>query len=101
MSKFHVIVPIGLAVLMSATSSFAQEHGVSVREQSASVREHRASVRDYYELARERNPMLRAAAAAALATSAAAPSAGLPPDPTLQLGVMNASLPGLRTDMPA
>jgi cobalt-zinc-cadmium efflux system outer membrane protein len=28
------------------------------------------------------------------------PSAGLPPDPVLQLGVMNFSLPGFETDMP-
>lgn len=53
-----------------------------------------------YERARERNPMLRAAQAAVDAAQAAVPSAGLPPDPSVQLGIMNASIPGLRTDMP-
>jgi outer membrane protein, heavy metal efflux system len=54
----------------------------------------------WYQLARERNPMLRAASASVDAAAAAEPAAGLPMDPELQLGVMNASLPGLRTDMP-
>jgi outer membrane protein, heavy metal efflux system len=53
-----------------------------------------------YDLVRERNPMLRAAHAAAQAADAGVASAGLPPDPAFQLGIMNASLPGLRTDMP-
>ncbi len=53
-----------------------------------------------YELARERSPRLRAAAALADATKTREASAGLPPDPTLQLGVMNLSVPGLAADMP-
>jgi outer membrane protein TolC len=53
-----------------------------------------------YELVRERNPMLRAAAAMADAAETREASAGLPPDPTLQLGVMNFSVPGFDTDMP-
>lgn len=52
-----------------------------------------------YELARERNPMLRASAAMAQAVETREASAGLPPDPTLQLGVMNFSIPGFETDM--
>jgi len=51
-------------------------------------------------LARERSPRLRAAAAAADAASWREPAAGTLPDPMLQLGVMNFSVPGLRTDMP-
>jgi outer membrane protein, heavy metal efflux system len=58
------------------------------------------SLGEVYELARERNPMLHAAHAAADAVAAQQPSAALPPDPEVQLGVMNASLPGLRADMP-
>jgi len=58
------------------------------------------SLRDVYELARERNPMLHASRAAAAAVATQEPSAVLPPDPEIQLGVMNASLPGLRADMP-
>jgi outer membrane protein, heavy metal efflux system len=58
------------------------------------------SLREVYERAWERNPMLHASRAAADAVAAQQPSAALPPDPEIQLGVMNASLPGLRTDMP-
>lgn len=55
---------------------------------------------EIYALARERNPGLGAAEALARATAAAEPSASLPPDPTLQLGVMNFTLPGFATSMP-
>jgi cobalt-zinc-cadmium efflux system outer membrane protein len=53
-----------------------------------------------YELARERNPMLRASAAMADAAETREASAGLPPDPTVQVGVMNFSVPGFDTNMP-
>jgi outer membrane protein, heavy metal efflux system len=59
-----------------------------------------AALGDYYDLTRARNPMLRASSAAVAASAAAEPAAGLPADPELQIGIMNASLPGLRTDMP-
>ncbi|HSJ10562.1 MAG TPA: TolC family protein, partial [Longimicrobiales bacterium] len=55
---------------------------------------------DYLAVARTSNPMVRAARAAVDAAAAGEPSAGLLPDPMVQLGIMNASLPGLRTDMP-
>jgi outer membrane protein, heavy metal efflux system len=58
------------------------------------------SLAELYELARERNPMLHASRAAADAVATQERSAVLPPDPEVQLGVMNASLPGLQTDMP-
>ena len=54
-----------------------------------------------WELARERSPMLRAAGALADAAATREASAGLPPDPMLQVGIMNVSVPGLETDMPA
>ena len=54
---------------------------------------------EVYELARERNPMLRAASAMADAAATRESSAGLPPDPTVQVGVMNFSIPGFETDM--
>lgn len=57
------------------------------------------SLTEVYELARERNPMLRASSAMADAVETRAASAGLPPDPTLQLGIMNFSVPGFETDM--
>ncbi|HEU0077513.1 MAG TPA: TolC family protein [Longimicrobiaceae bacterium] len=55
---------------------------------------------EVYALADTANPMLRAARSRAEAVGAMQRSASLPPDPQVQLGVMNASLPGLRTDMP-
>ena len=57
------------------------------------------TVEQAYELARERSPMLRAAAAVADAAATREASAGLPPDPMLQVGIMNFSVPGLETDM--
>jgi outer membrane protein, heavy metal efflux system len=79
-------VLIAVMLLVPATAAAAQDAA--------------ATLGDYYELARQRSPMLRAALAGVDAAAAAEPSAGLPPDPELQLGIMNASLPGLRTDMP-
>ncbi len=58
------------------------------------------TLHEAYELAREGNPMLRASAAAVDAVATQERSAMLPPDPQVQLGIMNASLPGLNTDMP-
>jgi outer membrane protein, heavy metal efflux system len=81
-----VAIRIALALLVAATPSPAQETT--------------ATLRHYYEVARDRSPMLRGATAAVDAATAREPAAGLLPDPELQLGVMNASLPGLRTDMP-
>ena len=53
------------------------------------------------DLARARNPRLLAAQSLAEATSAREDAAGLLPDPTLQLGVMNLGLPDLSSSMPA
>lgn len=47
------------------------------------------------------NPMVVAAGARVDALRAVESAAALPPDPQLRLGVMNASLPGFETDMPA
>jgi hypothetical protein len=66
----------------------------------AAAQEQTLTLREAYELARERNPMLHASRAAADAVATQEPSAVLPPDPEIQLGVMNASLPGLGMDMP-
>lgn len=54
---------------------------------------------DLYAAARARNPGLRAAGATVAATRAREGAAGVPPDPMLELGAMNLSLPGLRADM--
>jgi outer membrane protein TolC len=53
-----------------------------------------------YAIAREANPMLRAARALAEAVRRREGSSSLVPDPQFQVGVMNASLPGLEVDMP-
>lgn len=54
-----------------------------------------------YAQAAAGNAVLAAEAARADAVAALRRSAGLPPDPQVQLGAMNLSLPGLRADMPA
>src|SRR5512143_2452672 len=54
-----------------------------------------------FALARARSPRLAAALASAEAASARVPGAGLPPDPSVQLGVMNLSLPSLSANMPS
>ena len=54
-----------------------------------------------YELARDRNPRLRAVTSLADAIETRESSAALLPDPSLQLGIMNFSVPGFRTDMPS
>lgn len=58
------------------------------------------SLSEVYRTVRERNPRLRAAAALVDARSAMERSAALPPDPALQIGVMNFTIPGLSTNMP-
>lgn len=54
---------------------------------------------EVYALAAKRNPQIAAAAAVADASSARVASAGLPPDPVLQVGAMNLRLPELDADM--
>jgi outer membrane protein, heavy metal efflux system len=67
----------------------------------AAAQEATLTLREVHELARERNPMLRASLAAVDAVAARESSAALPPDPELQLAAMNLSLPRLGTDMPS
>lgn len=55
---------------------------------------------EVYALVEANNPMLAAARSRTEAVRSLEPSSKLPPDPQLRLGVMNASLPGLETDMP-
>ncbi len=76
----------------------AQEAGWAAAERSAQAGA--LTLAGVYALARERNPILRAASALADATATRESSAGLPPDPMLQVGVMNFSLPGFGLDMP-
>lgn len=55
---------------------------------------------DVLALARERNPRLQAARSRAEAFAARQSWAGVLPDPSLELGIMNFSVPGFDTDMP-
>ncbi|MBI4544089.1 MAG: TolC family protein [Gemmatimonadetes bacterium] len=55
---------------------------------------------EVYSLAAARNARLQAARAVTRAKEALEASAALPPDPMLQVGIMNFSVPGLETDMP-
>ncbi|HET9441357.1 MAG TPA: TolC family protein [Longimicrobiales bacterium] len=55
---------------------------------------------DVYRAVREQNPRLRAVAAVVQARRALEPGAGLPPDPQVEIGAMNLSLPGFSADMP-
>lgn len=54
---------------------------------------------EVYRLAAERNPRLSASKSLAEAVAARQPGASVLPDPSLQLGVMNLSLPSLGADM--
>lgn len=56
---------------------------------------------EVYRVVRERNPRLQAATAIVNARRALEPGAGLPPDPQVQIGAMNFSLPGFAANMPA
>jgi cobalt-zinc-cadmium efflux system outer membrane protein len=87
----------GAGLLALAVASGAAGQAGAVAAPSSGGAE--LSLTEVYELARERNPMLRASAAMADAVETREASAGLPPDPTLQVGVMNFSVPGFETDM--
>ena len=55
---------------------------------------------DVYQNVRAKHPRLAAARAFVDAKRALEAGAGLPPDPQVQIGAMNLSLPGLSADMP-
>jgi cobalt-zinc-cadmium efflux system outer membrane protein len=95
------VVAAGLVAGLAAGAA-AQEARRAVPPPAATAGDTTATMTlsQVYDLARARNPMLRAAAAMADAVETREASAGLPPDPTLQLGVMNFSVPDLETDMP-
>ena len=77
-----------LPVLLANGSATAQEGAPSLR------------LGDLYKEAARSSPRIRAARALASAAVARVPGTKRPPDPTLQLGFMNRSLPGLRAMEP-
>jgi outer membrane protein, heavy metal efflux system len=81
-----------LSVLLALTSN-----AVAAQD---SARQPDLTLHEVYELARERSLNVQAARAGAAAAAARESSAALPPDPQVQLGAMNLSLPSLSSDMP-
>ncbi|MCU0625028.1 MAG: TolC family protein [Gemmatimonadaceae bacterium] len=70
----------------------------SLRAQSPTLPRDTLTLPALQQLAATRDPRVRAAAALATAATARIGTATRPPDPELQLGAMNVSLPGLRAD---
>ena len=97
MGQTRRIAELVAAALVLLLSGVAVVHG---QEPAGETPEGRLSLSEVYELARDRNPMLTAAGARVEAAAAREPAAGLPPDPMLQVGVMNFSLWDFETDMP-
>ena len=94
---------VALALPVSAGPSAAQSAVPAAETVAGTVAEQggeQLTLIEVYEMARAQNPMLRAAGARAEAVETREASAGLPPDPTLQVGVMNFSLWDFETDMP-
>jgi cobalt-zinc-cadmium efflux system outer membrane protein len=58
------------------------------------------TLQELYRLAAQRNPRIAAARAYSEAAGAMEASATLPPDPVVEIGVMNFSIPGFSADMP-
>jgi cobalt-zinc-cadmium efflux system outer membrane protein len=74
--------------------------GVLLHVVSAAAQEP-LSLHDVYRDVRAANPRLHAGAAIVVARGAMESSAGLLPDPEIEIGAMNLSLPGLSADMPS
>lgn len=89
-----------VALLAGAGGASAQEPELAPAADTAGVSDGTLTLSEVYAIARARNPMLRAAAARVDAEAATEPSAGLPPDPMIQVGIMNFSIPGFEADMP-
>lgn len=89
-SPLHVrlaLLSIAFAGLVSGCASIAT---------AQSTPSDRLVLGDAYAVAARENPRTQAAQALVRAARARIPSAKLPPDPQLQLGLMNYELPGLR-----
>lgn len=98
-SGLVVTLALSLSAGRTAAQVGASPGGSETHPAVESAGEH-LTLAEVYELARERNPMIRAAGARADALETREASAGLPPDPTLQVGVMNFSLWDFGTGMP-
>jgi hypothetical protein len=86
-------VTLALLALAAPVSAYAQEPARNLPADAVTLEQ-------IYARVWQRSPRLAAARALAVAVGAQKSAAGLIPDPSLQLGVMNLSLPNLRADMP-
>ncbi|HEY0808551.1 MAG TPA: TolC family protein [Longimicrobiales bacterium] len=80
-----------IAVAGSALLSFTAQ---------AALGQSTTQLSDVYRIARQQSSRLQAALAVVAAKKSVEPGAALPPDPEVQLGAMNLSLPGLSATMP-
>ena len=99
------LVPIALAVaalVVAPPSRAAAQRTAAARDDGAAPavapQPDPLTLAGVYGLVAQRNPRVRAAAALARAADARVPGASRPPDPELQLGIMNYALPDLRPD---
>lgn len=90
--KRTAILPIAVAMVVLGSGSAVG--------QTASPPAQAFTLGETYRLAESRSPRLRAAGARTDAVASMEASAKLPPDPVIQIGIMNFSVPGLATDMP-
>lgn len=93
-------IPIILSVLLTLPLSHAASQETEILNSVPAARDTAAdsvplTLAEVYALARERNPMVQASAASVEAVRAMERSAKLPPDPQLQLGLMNTPFPGV------
>ncbi len=107
------VVGLGILVAIQAVTGAGPTYGQDLtttagptparagsREPVAAPATPALTIEEVYRTARARSPLLRAAGALADATATREASAGLPPDPVLQVGIMNFSIPDFDTDMP-
>lgn len=92
----------GTALLLAWPIAVTAQEAPPARETAARASpDSTVTFAEVVEIARERNPRVRAAHALADARDVSRSWAGLLPDPRLQLGMMNLSLPGFDADMPS
>ena len=90
-----LLAVLALAAPTGLTLPLAGQEGASAADGT------RLTLAEVLEAARERNPRLQASRSMAEAREVSRSWAGLLPDPRIQLGMMNLSLPGFDADMPS
>lgn len=95
MRPFGGALCCALLILIPLTTANARQGGTEAAEAGPAP----LLLTELYATARERSPRLRAVASAVAASRAREGAAGVPPDPMIEVGAMNLSVPGLRADM--